>query len=566
MSSIENITLLDVNKPDKVQKVINELVDKSNDIDLSSISKEGLGLENVDNTSDINKPVSVAQQTAIDTAKAECVKLVSETKQIIDSDIQFADGKRITLTRGDDTEQTAIDIVNNSGYETMNIGSQNVPLKLLHSQVDINDNTVQKAPKISIKDENGTITEDNLALASEVVNNNILANAETQNGLVSKVDGQYFTDVNTDAMGLHICVRNIKTGVLISDTVLPLKLASSISRGLMSKEQVAALSDVISRVAALEGKAARYLYTANTNPTATQINNFAVNDLGLVAPFTGISIVVARSFHVWNYYENDNIGWRDDGSDTVQKATNNSLGIVVGSDTTGKVYVEADGSMSVVGFDALSAKVSSLENSGITNILLESGTNNGTVKLTITANGQTSVFDNIAVKGLGTMAYQTASDYSTTTQMNSAISAAINSAISPLQTRISDLESRMDDVEENKLNRTMSSASAGNLLQVGQNGEVVAVESDAENDVVDVYIVDGVEPYTVNWLSETENGEPLVPAEGRIYVVRSIGDYHLQQFVWSSPSYIKISADGLEDKLEEEDFSEMTNDEIDNLF
>lgn len=429
MAEIENVTLLEVNKPEKLKQKLNELIDEANSREeIIAPTKESLGLENVDNTSDIDKPVSTAQATAIANAKAECVKLTSAAKQVINSNLQIADGKKITLTRGNDTEQDLATISNSGGYENLNIGSQNIPLKLLHSKKDVNDTVVPANPKVSIKDEYGNVTEEMVAFLSDVVRKNVLAGAETANGVVSAVDGQYFTDVSTDSMSLHVIVRSVVTGSKLSDTVIPLKVASTISRGLMSKEQVAALNDVVSRVANLEGKAARFLYTYKASPTAEEIDTF-VNNLGGTEPYTGISVVVADTLHVWNYYENDEIGWRDDGSDTVQKATNSTLGIVIGSNTAGKVYVESDGSMSVVGFDTLSGRVTSLENTSVTGVTIASGTNNGTIKLTVTINGTPTTIDNIAVKGLDTMAYKSHNDYSTTAEMNSAISTAIANAI-----------------------------------------------------------------------------------------------------------------------------------------
>ena len=419
MAEIDNVTLLEVNKPEKLKQKLNELIDAENSREeIVTPTKESIGLGNVDNTSDANKPVSTAQATAIANAKAECVKLSSSTKQVIDSNIQIADGKKITLTRGNDTEQDVATITNSSGYENMNLGSQNIPLRLMHSKKDVNDTVVPANPKVSIKDEYGTVSEEMIAFLSDVVRKNVFASAETANGVVSAVDGQYFTDVNTDTMSLHVIVRSVVTGEKISDTVLPLKVASALSRGLMSKEQVSTLNDLVSRVANLEGKAARFLYTDKASPTAQEIDTF-VNDLGGTEPYTGISVVVADTLHVWNYYENDNIGWRDDGSDTVQKASNSSLGIVIGSNTAGKVFVESDGSMSVVGFGLL----------GCAAIYFASGTNNGTIKVTVTINGTATTVDNIEVKGLNSMAYQSTSSYSTTSDMNTAINTAIANAI-----------------------------------------------------------------------------------------------------------------------------------------
>jgi hypothetical protein len=61
----------------------------------------------------------------------------------------------------------------------------------------------------------------------------------------------------------------------------------------------------------------------------------------------------------------------------------------------------------------------------VTGVTLASGTNNGTVKLTV--NG--SATDNIAVKGLGSMAYQATTSYSSATQVNTALASKAGTGI-----------------------------------------------------------------------------------------------------------------------------------------
>lgn len=80
---MENISLIDVNKPEKVQSTINELVGYANLIESEGrISKETLGLGNVDNTSDINKPISNAQQAALDEINEQITKTQTDVLNI----------------------------------------------------------------------------------------------------------------------------------------------------------------------------------------------------------------------------------------------------------------------------------------------------------------------------------------------------------------------------------------------------------------------------------------------------------------------------------------------------
>lgn len=423
---MEKINLLDVNKPEKLKDKVNELVDAANTKyeDLTT-TKADLGLENVDNTSDADKPVSASQQKYIDDLDAQNVKLASQQTQTLSSDIEFNEGKKLLVRRGDNTTHNAVSLSNDTGSERLNVGSPELPIKFAHSTEDINGLQAPRNPEIDIKESDGTIRQEKIAFLSDVTQFDAMNGAETVNGVVTDVTGRGLSDALLDEMALIISVRSIITGDLIKTISYPIKLASTLSRGLMSKEQVDTLNTLTSRVAGLEGKQARYLYSASENPTKADIEDF-VTEMGL-STYAGVTIVVEYNSHHWHYYENDEIGWRDDGVDTVAQATNDGvLGIVLGSEETGKVYVESDGTMSLVGFDEVKNKA----DAAVSSVSVAAGTQNGTIKLVVVQGGKTFAYDNIPVKGLGTMAYANASNYPTTTQMNSAISAALSSEIS----------------------------------------------------------------------------------------------------------------------------------------
>lgn len=151
---------------------------------------------------------------------------------------------------------------------------------------------------------------------------------------------------------------NLKTGATSQETHT-FNLANSTTAGLMSKEDVQALSDLQARVGNLENKTTRLLFTGQ-DANATTINTF-VTGLGYTSPFEGIAVVVEMAdgtHHIWHYYSNDNIGWKDDGIDTVNLFTNTTAGIVKGSTgTAGKIFAENDGTASVIGWDNLTNKV-----------------------------------------------------------------------------------------------------------------------------------------------------------------------------------------------------------------
>ena len=128
-----------------------------------------------------------------------------------------------------------------------------------------------------------------------------------------------------------------------------------IARGIAGAAQVG-LAQANEKIDRLEGKTTRILYAAKTNPTATEIGDF-VNSLGYTSPYEGIAVVVAGTYHIWHYYENDGIGWRDDGVDTITLFTNTVPGSILGSTDSGKISANPDGTGSVNGWDSKLDKV-----------------------------------------------------------------------------------------------------------------------------------------------------------------------------------------------------------------
>ena len=112
------------------------------------------------------------------------------------------------------------------------------------------------------------------------------------------------------------------------------------------KDLLLAVEDEIEK---LEGKTTRLLYSDKPNPTAQEIDAFAI-EKGYESPYEGVAIVVAGTYHIWHYYENDSIGWRDDGVDTITPFTNSVPGSILGSADDGKISANPDGTGSVNGW------------------------------------------------------------------------------------------------------------------------------------------------------------------------------------------------------------------------
>lgn len=166
---MEQITLLEANKPEKLQEAINILLAYFNRAqEIPTITKQTLGLENVDNTSDANKPVSIAQKAYADLLDAKNVKLSSATKQVLDSDIELADGKKFSVTRGNGASADVMHVQNSDGFESVDFGNENLALRLLHCLIDINGINVGRNPKIVVKDADGNKTTELLAYKSDI--------------------------------------------------------------------------------------------------------------------------------------------------------------------------------------------------------------------------------------------------------------------------------------------------------------------------------------------------------------------------------------------------------------
>ena len=237
--------------------------------------------------------------------------------------------------------------------------------------VDPNDETFVKNKSTKYLKNEGEDGSSTYATQEWVTNNAGKIDSVSVNGLKVSIDEnknvdidipEYMSDSETTADGdnvyLHNSYSQVNKGSREENKLIP--LANQTNAGLMSTGDVRAISDLQSRVGNLEGKTTRLLYTEKVDPTAEEINAF-VTGLGYTAPFEGIAVVIDKTYHIWHYYENDSIGWKDDGLDTVNLFTNENAGIIKGSNTDGKIYAENDGTGSVYGWGDLKGRVTNNE-------------------------------------------------------------------------------------------------------------------------------------------------------------------------------------------------------------
>ena len=172
-----------------------------------------------------------------------------------------------------------------------------------------------------------------------------------------------------------------------------LPVVSREQAGIMSASVYAAMEDVIanntSRISVLEQSAPTYDISGlvSANPTNAEISAAFTQKYPNVPIQAGLRAADYDNAHFWQYGKNT---WILLTQIDVQMATNQSLGVVKGSNTDGKVFVETDGSMSLKGYDALVSKDATHDSKIST---LETGLGNANARIDAT---NTNVANNAA--------------------------------------------------------------------------------------------------------------------------------------------------------------------------
>ena len=172
-----------------------------------------------------------------------------------------------------------------------------------------------------------------------------------------------------------------------------LPIVSREQAGIMSASVYAAMEDVIanntSRISVLEQSAPTYDISGlvGPNPTNAEISAAFTQKYPTVPIQAGLRAADYDNAHFWQYGKNT---WILLTQIDVQIATNQSLGIVKGSSTDGKIFIETDGSMSLKGYDALVSKDATHDSKIST---LEAGLGNANARIDAT---NTNVANNAA--------------------------------------------------------------------------------------------------------------------------------------------------------------------------
>lgn len=320
-----------------------------------ALTKNDVGLDQVDNTSDKDKPISNAQQEALN-RKLDKKQSLSEVGKFLyisdDGDIDFKSVDTIKVKLNNEIIDADAGI--------FNFSNNFVVTSVAGGQVDIDlseefKESVGKIDSISLNGVPQTID----------VNKNVNLVIPIDDKLdKSNADRDVITNQTISINGDNVSLVNsyINLNSLVTKTQSNnFSLANDNQAGLMSVSDYKSIRDLQARVGQLEQKATRLLYDEKLYPTADEINTF-VTSMGYVVPFEGIAVVVSGTNHIWHYYEGGT-GWKDDGVDVVSQFTNDVAGIIKGSAIEGKIYAETDGTGSVYGWDSLINRVNDVEDS-----------------------------------------------------------------------------------------------------------------------------------------------------------------------------------------------------------
>lgn len=174
------------------------------------------------------------------------------------------------------------------------------------------------------------------------------AQTDADNAIVS---GQVTVDATSGSL-----VLTRGTGTTVTT---PIPIASASQTGLMNAQTYAGITNLDTRVSALEGKNTTvYVTFPNNDPDQATITSVFTTKAGR-APVAGdYAVDIAKNLT----YGYDGTTWTKVGTDvSVPQFSLGTPGLIVGSDEDGTVFAESDGTGSVKGWDTLTNQVTTID-------------------------------------------------------------------------------------------------------------------------------------------------------------------------------------------------------------
>lgn len=188
-------------------------------------------------------------------------------------------------------------------------------------------------------------------------------NLQTELNSVNDTSVQKDTAVSADNSTVTITKTTGKLSEEGTEEAMPLPVASAESAGVMNPATFNAVQDNAENIDAILGGAV-VVEDLPASPTDEQLTEAWKTATDRTELINRASIYDETNKKVWYYYENVS-AWKDistDGTElSVSIATNDTAGIVKGSTEDGQIAVEADGSMSLNGYDAMKSDIDNLQ-------------------------------------------------------------------------------------------------------------------------------------------------------------------------------------------------------------
>lgn len=221
----------------------------------------------------------------------------------------------------------------------------------------------QMGDTVSTLQKNTTNLEENLETVKADVASNATDIADNTNEITALQNRTVQTDTLVSGDESTVTVSKTTGNTTASETTaLPLPVASSTTAGVLNaatynaiQENSEDLNSILNGAVAIEGIVA--------DPTQEALTEAWKVATGLKELINRASIYDSSNEKVWYYYTNIN-EWKAVNNTTevtVSQFTNSTAGIIKGSENDGQVFAEADTTGSVVGWDALKARVTNLE-------------------------------------------------------------------------------------------------------------------------------------------------------------------------------------------------------------
>ena len=190
----------------------------------------------------------------------------------------------------------------------------------------------------------------------------------------ARIDGDALLRSGVDASVKGVLIEGTDTSMTVTvekntgpPLSTPLPVASPVAAGVMNAETFNSIVTMQNRVTALENRQLMYTVTLpSEHPTQGEVTAAYTTTYPTAPnpPLTGTVVADLPKNFQCTWDGNQNIWVKTVVG--VGQATNDTLGIVKGANSAGKAFVETDGTMSVVGWDGLGARVTACEDTDTT--------------------------------------------------------------------------------------------------------------------------------------------------------------------------------------------------------